>query len=157
MKIKTLTMLWTFALIMGGCTSKKVPSQRPDDFAFILKSDEFEYDSQARRYNYYDRSVRVILTDKELDEIFKLAESIHYLDFPGEFRCNGSDGMIPCFRNDLQIGYNRRYKRCRNDNCCTKKDKVRSANFDLLVDKITEIMAAKEQVKHLPRYEVLYM
>jgi len=157
MKILILVALLVTMITVSCCTSKKRPSHYPDDFKFILKRTSFEYDSQTHKYNYYDKSIIVVLTDRELNEIYNYAKGIEYLNFPNEFQCTGNDFTVPCFTDNLEVQYNNKHKQVVNDDCCSKVEKDRPASFDRLVGKITDILDSKEQVKNLPKYDIIYM
>ena len=144
-------------IMVSRCTYKKEPSGYPQDFRFRLDRTEFNYDSQSQRYNYYDKSITVALTDDELKAIYEYARDIKYLNFPKEFKCDIDDGMTPCFTDRLEIGYDNKYKQTLNDDCCAKIEKDLPEQFNHLVRKITDILNSKEQIKKLPKYDMIFM
>ncbi len=139
------------------CTQTKESSDYPSDFRFKIKRESFEYDSESQNYIYYDKSIVVPLTRKELQIIYEYARDIIYLTFPKEFECDGKSSMMPCFEDRLEIRYNNLYKYSVNSDCCSKIEKKRPELFDHLVRKITDILDSKDQVKNLPKYDIIYM
>ncbi|WP_221393623.1 hypothetical protein [Dyadobacter sp. NIV53] len=157
MRLIYMAVIFVVVVMTSRWTPKKKPSGYPQDFTFRLERTAFNYDSQTHKYNYFDKSVIVALTDEELQAIYEYARDTKYLNFPKEFKCDGKEAMVPCFTDRLEVRYNNKYKISINDDCCSKIEKGRPEQFDHLVRKITEILDAREQVRNLPKYHTKYM
>ena len=97
------------------------------------------------------------MTDEELSDVYRYATSVDFFHFPNEFGCDGKEFTLPCFTDRLEVWGDKIYKKTENDDCCSKTEKNRPADFDRLVKKITDILASKEQVKRLPKYNIIYL
>jgi len=161
MKIITIIILLIVTLLICQCKkSKKEHSHFPRDFAFKYKTDAYTYNSRTqlytRQYSDSTASLKVSLTEKELQSIFNDIQEFEFMNFPEEFECEKEGTFtVPSFTSSIVVTFNKQVKQSTNNTICTRQ--TDSNNFFLMQEKIYRILSSKKEVQTLPRTDILYM
>jgi hypothetical protein len=163
MKIFSILIFSIVTLLICQCKSKKDHSHFPPDFAFQYKTNVYTYDSRTQLYTrlYLDSiaSLRVSLTEKELQSIFGDFQEFEFMNFPEEFECEKYNTFTdPHTTTFIEVSYNKKSRRSRNTSACNyKTQQTNSDNFDRLAGKISKILNSKKEIKNMPESDFVTM
>ena len=163
MKLPLTIILILVAIYLSQCNFKKETVHYPPDFSFQLKSSAFAYDSQKQLYtrNFTSKSIsiKVGLTDNELQSIFEYIQQIEFISFPEKFECEKYGTITePSFHTSIEVNYEKKFKQSTNTTGCSPKTQLtNSDNFDRLVDKIIRILESKKAIKDMPKSDIIFL
>ena len=160
--INTFLLLFIqFAVVVTVLGCKK-PSRYPGDFRFKIDATTSIYDSEkqefTRRYIKGDTTVRITLSDAELQSIYYLANEMEFLKFPREFEhAKYGEFIHPSFITTIEIGYDGKNKKCSVDSGSPKIELERPSQFRELADAIMKILFAKDEVRNLNESDMVFL
>ena len=160
--VKTFLLLFIQLAMVAAVLGCKKASHYPDDFQFKIDATTSSYDSGkqgfTRRYVKGDTTVRVPLSDAELQLIYDLAHEMRFLNFPGEFEHAKYGKFIhPSFITTIEIGYDGTKKKCSVDSGSPKIELDRPRQFRELADAMMKILLAKDQVRNLNESDMVFL
>ena len=134
----------------------------PSDFRFRIDATTSSYDSNTqaftRSYIKGDTTIRVPLSEAELQLIFDQAHDMKFLKFPREFeQADYGEFSFPSFITTIEISYNGETKKCSVDFGSPKIELDRPRQFNELADTILEILFAKDQVRNLGKSDMIFL
>lgn len=150
-----------FALIMTVLSCKQ-SSRYPNDFQFRIDAITSSYNSETqefkRSYIKGDTTIRVPLSEAELQLIYDLAHEMRFLKFPKEFeRAKYGQFEQPSLTTTIEISYDGENKKCSVDSGSPKIEIDRPRKFNELADTILEILFAKDQVRNLRKSDFIFL
>lgn len=163
MKITFYITFLLFSFSISQCNFKNEPDHYPADFTFRISASPNRYDSETqiyeRAYSNRPSSVKVSLTEKELQSIFEDFQKFEFFTFPEEFECEKNNVITqPSSTNVINVTYNNKSKRCVNDlGCEFKTQRTNSDNFNHLARKISQILTSKKEIKNMAKTDIITM
>ena len=157
--ITLLMLLFAF----GQCNFKSEPDHYPSDFTFRIEGSPDHYDSETqiyeRGYTNGPSSVKVSLTEKELQAIFEDFQNFEFFTFPEEFECEENNLFTqPSSTTVINVTYNSKSKRSANTSGCKfKTHRTNSDNFNRLARKIWQILGSKKEIKNMAKTDIMMM
>lgn len=132
---------------------------KPNDFNFVLVSNDGTLDTANKTYTAYDRpkeeiTISLSLTDEEMSDIYQKLLEIDFFNYPNEFTAKEGEIVgqrIPCSSFSLNVSARSKTKNLSWNNCVLGDVKdERLTKAENLISYILEIVQSKEEYKALP-------
>ncbi|WPO80747.1 hypothetical protein [Flavobacterium sp. KACC 22761] len=150
MKIFYLSVLMMFIV---SCDSNRIPKD------FAVKIDYFgeHYNSKTgvytRKYNFKQKSVKILLSEKQKSKLYSFYNEIDFLSFPTEFECDTlkGGGIIPSFWFTIEITANGIIKSSGTSSRCDYKIEMeKEKKLIIFFDEIRNMIEEDKAYKSLP-------
>jgi len=146
----------------------KYDKKMPIDFSFIIEDNHNKYNSQTGIYTRRYREIRLLnipptssikveLTQKELNLIYESFKKYDFLCFPEEFKCSEKGTSIfPFHFIRLKITYKGITKKVNNSTHCSDKiEQRKSDEFDEFSYGIMSIINSKQQIINMKESNII--
>jgi hypothetical protein len=142
-----------------ACHDQKYDIERPGDFSFRIIDKTDKYDSRTgiykREYLSGDTTVKVDLTEDDMDIIYDAFKKYDFMSFPREFI--SSYCSMPSFSTTIEISYNGNNKMVTDTDVCDRKNEQRkSKKFDKLSNIMWTMILNKPQVKNMKQCDIIF-
>lgn len=129
-------------------------------FNFKVSSPTDSYDSRNQIYkrNYIDDdvSVKLDLTEDELDLIKRKFDNINFKHFPAKLKCDSSIDVLPILNFRIQLEEDSITYECIKSNC-VKIDQKQSDDFNAIWEVIFSILKNKSIIRNLKNSDLTFM
>jgi hypothetical protein len=161
--MKIFKYILPLILIIFGfvdCQNQKYDIVRPKDFSFKIIDKTDKYDSRTgiytRKYLSSDTTVKVVLTEDDMELIYDAFKKCDFMSFPREFispYCS-----MPSFSTTIEISYKGNYKIVTDTDVCDRKNEQRkSKKFNKFSSVIWTMMSQKPQVKNMKQCDIIFL
>lgn len=136
-----------------SCNSEKTPKD------FAVKIDYFgeHYNSETgiytRKYNFKEKSVKILLAEKQQSKLYGIYKEIKFLSLPTKFECHTlkPGGEIPSFWFTIEIKANGIIKSSGTSSSCTNKlEMEKEKKLSMFFEEIRKMVEEDKEYKALP-------
>ena len=140
-------------LLIISCNSDKAPKD------FVVKIDYHgeHYNSESgiytRKYNFKEKSVKILLTEKQKAKLYDIYKNINFLSFPTEFECDTlkPGGVIPSFWFTIEIKANGIIKSSGTSTSCDYKIEMeKEKKLKMFFNEARKMIEENKVYKSLP-------
>lgn len=161
--LKLIIVIIIELIELSNCSASNYDKVMPRDFSFTIICETFKFDSKTgiytRSYIQKDSTVKIELTEKELQKVYESFKKGRFLSFPDRFECCKNGIFIePAFETTLEFAYKGKVIRATNTSLCTKKKEQRkSIRFYKIESVIFEVIHKKTQIREMRRTDLIFM
>ena len=111
----------------------------------------------SKKYKHETKSIKIILSLEDKRKIYQVVKFADIFNLPDTLKNGNEHCVLPCFSKTITVQIGKLKKGIYFDGFCNIKNKDEGKRFYMIVDTIKSIIFRKEEVKIMPKSDIIYM